>query len=274
MAGLPTAAARVAPTDAVPVAPTDAVPVAPTDAVPVAATEGGAPLLTYQDEATGERVELSAGQLGGWAARTAGLLRDGCGLGPGSRVAVLLPPHWRTAAVLLGAWSVGMAVSFRPRATAGLPVLEPGGDRPYDAVFVTPQRLDDWLEDVPEGVHRYLVGTGPGPLADVPVGWLDWSTEVLRHADAPLDYAAVRPSDAATPDGTSIGAYGSVARELAGRLDLRAGDRLLVDAAEHDQPLKWLLAPLSVGASVVICANLGPARRDARIAAEHPTHVL
>ncbi|MEV5448315.1 TIGR03089 family protein, partial [Streptomyces sp. NPDC052644] len=100
------------------------------------------PLLTYCDDATGERTELTAKQLGDWAARTAGLLRDGCGLGPGSRVAVLLPPHWRTAAVLLGAWSVGLAVSSRPRATAGLPVLEPGGERPYDAVFVTPERLD------------------------------------------------------------------------------------------------------------------------------------
>ncbi|GAA2707041.1 TIGR03089 family protein [Micromonospora olivasterospora] len=246
----------------------------PTVAAQVAPTEGEPPLLTYLDDATGERVELTAGQLGDWAARTAGLLRDGCGLGPGSRVAVLLPPHWRTAAVLLGAWSVGMAVSFRPRATAGLPVLEPGGDQPYDAVFVTPERLDDWLEDVPDGVHRYLVGAGAGPLADVPVGWLDWSNEVLRHTDTPPDHAAVRPSDAATPDGTSIGEYGRVAAEVAQQLDLRAGDRLLVDAAEHEQPLKWLLAPLSVGASVVVCANLDPARRDARIAAEHPIRVL
>ncbi|MEV0810522.1 TIGR03089 family protein [Micromonospora sp. NPDC050200] len=236
--------------------------------------DGGPPLLTYHDGVAGERTALTAQQLGGWAARCAGLLRDGCGLGPGSRVAVLLPPHWRTAAVLLGAWSVGMAVSFRPRATAGLPVLEPGGDRPYDAVFVTPERLDDWLEDVPEGTHRYLVGTGPESLTDVPVGWLDWSTEVLRHTDTTPDYTAIRPSDPASPDGTTYGEWGSVARALADQLDLRAGDRLLVDAAEHEQPLKWLLAPLSIGASVVLCANLDPARRDALVAAERVTRVL
>lgn len=207
--------------------------------------EADLPLLTYHDEATGERVELTAPQLGGWAARNASLLRDGCGLSPGSRVAVLLPPHWRTAAVLIGAWSIGLAVSFRPRATAGLPVLEPGGDQPYDAVFVTPERLDDWLEDVPDGVHRYLVGTGPGPLTDVPVGWLDWSTEVLRHSDTPPDYTAVRPSDPATPDGTSYAAWRQLAGEVGEQLDLRPGDRLMVDAAEHEQPLKWLLAPLA-----------------------------
>ncbi|MFE9202731.1 TIGR03089 family protein [Micromonospora sp. NPDC007230] len=231
-------------------------------------------LLTCLDDATGERVELTAPQLGSWAARSASLLRDGCGLGPGSRVAVLLPPHWRTAAVLIGAWSVGMAVSFRPRATAGLPVLEPGGDQPYDAVFVTPERLDDWLEDVPLGTHRYLVPTGPAPLAEVPLGWLDWSTEVLRHTDIPPDYTAVRPWDPASPDGTSYGEWRQLASAIAEQLDLRAGDRLLVDAAEHEQPVKWLLAPLAAGASVVICANLDRSKLAARIETEQVTRVL
>ncbi|MFG2053940.1 TIGR03089 family protein [Micromonospora sp. NPDC048930] len=243
--------------------------------VPAAAPRAAdLPLLTYYDDATGEHTALTAQQLGGWAARSAALLRDGCGLGPGSRVAVLLPPHWRTAAVLVGAWSVGMAVSFRPRATAGLPVLEPGADVPYDAVFVTPERLDDWLEDVPEGTHRYLVGTGSGPLTEVPVGWLDWSTEVLRHTAAPPDRTLLHPTDPASPDGTTYGEWGAVARAMAEQLDLRVGDRLLVDAAEHEQPLKWLLAPLAAGASVVICANLDRAKLDARIAAEQVNRVL
>ncbi|MER7888643.1 TIGR03089 family protein [Micromonospora sp. NPDC094482] len=238
------------------------------------AADADRPLLTYRDDATGERVDLTASQLGGWAAGAASLLRDGCRLGPGSRVAVLLPPHWRTAAVLLGAWAVGMAVSFRPRATAGLPVLEPGGDLPYDAVFVTPERLDDWLEDVPDGTHRYLVGTGPAPIADVPVGWLDWSAEVLRHGDAPPDHTTIHPSDPASADGTTYGEWGAIAQGIAEMLDLRAGDRLLVDAAEHEQPLKWLLAPLSAGASVVVCANLDPSRRDAIATAEQVTRIL
>ncbi|BCJ58930.1 TIGR03089 family protein [Micromonospora endophytica] len=232
------------------------------------------PLLTYLDGRTGERTELTAAELGDWAARAAGLLRDGCGLGPGSRVAVLLPPHWRTAAVLLGAWSVGLEVSFRPRATAGLSVLEPGGDRPYDAVLVTPERLDDWLEDVPDGLHRYLVGTGPEPLAEVPIGWLDWSVEVLRHGAAPADRPMLYAADPATPDGTSYAEWGQVAREMAEQLDLRVGDRLLVDAAEHDQPLKWLLAPLAAGATVVLAANLDPAVRHTLATTEQITRTL
>ena len=176
--------------------------------------------------------------------------------------------------MLLGAWASGLAVSFRPRATAGLPVLEPGGDRPFDAVFVTPERQDDWLEDVPDAPHRYLVGTETGRLTDVPLGWLDWSAEVLRHSDVTPDHTAIRPSDPASADGTTYGQWGALAREVAGMMDLRAGDRLLVDAAETEQPLKWLLAPLSAGASVVISANLDPARRDAVVAAERVTRVL
>ena len=71
------------------------------------------PVLTYCDDATGERIELSAPALGSWAARTAALLREGCGLRGGAHAAVLLPPHWQTAAVLLGAWSAGVAVERR-----------------------------------------------------------------------------------------------------------------------------------------------------------------
>ncbi|AEB42429.1 TIGR03089 family protein [Micromonospora maris] len=240
----------------------------------VGLAERDQPLITYLDHRTGHRQQLTAAELGEWSARAAGLLRDGCGLTPGSRVAVLLPPHWRTAAVLLGAWAVGLEVSFRPRATAGLPVLEPGGDRPYDAVLVTPERLDDWLEDVPDGLHRYLVGTAPEPLADVPAGWLDWSTEVLRHGTAPTDRPLLHATDPVSPDGTTYHQWGGLARELADSWDLRVGDRLLVDVAEHDLPLKWLLTPLSAGASVLLCANLDPADRHAVAAAEQITRIL
>ena len=92
--------------------------------VDLLSTDSAAPLLTYCDDTTGERTVLSPADLGAWTARTANLLVDVCGLGPGSRAAVLLPPHWQTAAVLLGAWSVGVSVSFEGAATAGLPRTE------------------------------------------------------------------------------------------------------------------------------------------------------
>jgi uncharacterized protein (TIGR03089 family) len=234
------------------------------------------PLLTFYDDATGERTELSASALSGWAARTAGLLRDGCGLGPGSRAAVLLPTHWQTAAVLLGAWAAGVAVSFRPAATAGLPVIGPGSDEPLDVTFVSSVRLDDWLENVPEAPHRFVLGLAPrgALMADVPAGYRDYLAEVHEHTDALPPVAAVRQTDAASVDGTTYREWGRVADGIAEMLDLRPGDRLLVDADEHEQPVKWLLAPLAAGASVVLCANLDPARLDERVAAEGVTRVL
>jgi uncharacterized protein (TIGR03089 family) len=241
-----------------------------------AAAEVDRPLLTFYDDATGERTDLSATALGGWASRTAALLDQGCGLGAGDRLASLLPPHWQSAAALLGAWSAGLAVSFRLAATAGLPVLEPGGDEPLDAVFVPRNRLDTWLEDVPEATYRFVLGLAPygAPLPEVPDGYRDFLAEVASYPERLPAYTPVRGTDAASVDGTSFREWGSLARSLADILDLRAGDRLLVDAGEHEHPVKWLLAPLSVGASVVLCANLDPAALEARVASEHVTRVL
>src|SRR5215813_9999146 len=72
------------------------------------------PLMTWYDDGTGERTELSGATLANWVAKTANLLVDGVGLGSGDRAVVLLPPHWQTAAVLLGAWSAGIVVSTTP----------------------------------------------------------------------------------------------------------------------------------------------------------------
>jgi uncharacterized protein (TIGR03089 family) len=231
------------------------------------------PLLTYYDDATGERTELSAAELGSWSARAAGLLRDGCGLPDGGSAAVLLPPHWQTAVVLLGAWSAGIAVSFRPWATAGLPVPRPDD---LDAVFVSRKRLDSWLEEVPDAPHRFVLGLAPGlqPLSEVPEGYRDFAAEVVRHPDTAPAYAAVRPGDAASPDGTTYAEWSDVAHSLAASLQLRPGDRVLVDAGDHEQPVQWLLAPLAAGTSIVLCANLDRDALDRRIAEEGVTRVL
>jgi uncharacterized protein (TIGR03089 family) len=233
-------------------------------------------MLTYYDDATGERTELTAAVLGSWAARTAGLLREGCGLAAGDRAAVLLPPHWQTAAVLLGAWSAGIAVSFRPWATAGLAVVGHGENEPLDAVFVSRARLDSWLEVVPQARHRFVLGlaVSGAPLDEVPTGYQDYLAELSRYADLPPAYESIRPTDAASPDGTSYQQWAAVAHDIAASLDLREGDRLLVDVAEHEQPVEWLLAPLTAGASVVLCANVDPGTLATRIAAEGVTRVL
>ena len=175
-----------------------------------AAVDATRPLLTYCDDATGERTELSVAALGEWVARTANLLVDGCRLHPGDRAAVLLPPHWQTAAVLLGAWSAGVSVAFHPVATAGLPRIGPGAELPIDVTFVAHNRVDNWLEDVPEANHRFVLGLAPGaaPMREVPAGYWDYLTEVRDHGASLPPYASVRPTDAATVDGTSYRGVG------------------------------------------------------------------
>ncbi|MDQ2958849.1 MAG: TIGR03089 family protein, partial [Actinomycetota bacterium] len=75
------------------------------------AADPSGPLLTFYDDATGERAELSARSLGNWVAKTHFLLTDSLGLGPGDRAFVRLPVHWLAAPILLGCWFAGLEVS-------------------------------------------------------------------------------------------------------------------------------------------------------------------
>jgi len=250
---------------------TSTVPAAPSVVAAPAVT--GSALLTYIDEASGERVDLTAADLGDWAARSAALLRDGCGLRPGDTVAVLLPPHWQSAAVLLGAWAAGLTVAFRPWATAG---LAGDDDGPYDAVFVSRQRLRSPLEVVPQARHRFVVDTAPPGAAPelTPSGYRDFLAEAGTHGCEPPAYETVRAGDAASPDGTTYQQWRVIAEGIAAELGLAAGDRLAVDVAAEEQPVKWLLTPLSVGASVLLCANCDTHAFATRVATEGVTHVL
>ncbi|BFO22122.1 hypothetical protein SHKM778_85100 [Streptomyces sp. KM77-8] len=63
--------------------------------------------MTFYDDATGERVELSVATFANWVAKTANLLQDELSVEPGDRVALLLPAHWQTAVWLLACASVG-----------------------------------------------------------------------------------------------------------------------------------------------------------------------
>jgi uncharacterized protein (TIGR03089 family) len=232
-------------------------------------------MLTYIDDAMGERIDLSAADLGSWAARTASMLRDGLGLAAGDRAAVLLPPHWQTAAVLLGSWSIGVTVSFRPWATSGLtPPAEE--EQPVEALFVTRARQDSWLETMPEAWHRFVLSLAPDAAAsgDVPAGYRDFIGEVRKYPAETPAYESVALSGPASPDGTTYQQLGALAGGVADMIGLKSGDRLLVDAAGSEQPVKWLLAPLTVGASIVIVANANPGSHDEYARAESVTHVL
>jgi acyl-coenzyme A synthetase/AMP-(fatty) acid ligase len=52
-------------------------------------------------------------------AKTANLLQEEFDVGPRSTVALALPTHWQTAAVLLAVWTCGAAVLDGVRGLAG-----------------------------------------------------------------------------------------------------------------------------------------------------------
>ena len=119
------------------------------------------PLLTWYDDGTGERIELSGATLANWVAKTANLLVDGCGLGPGDRAAVPLPPHWQTAAVLLGCWSAGLRGGARRRRWTSLfaPAAQAAAERRRhasagDRFVLGLAPLGAPLREVPDGLRR------------------------------------------------------------------------------------------------------------------------
>jgi uncharacterized protein (TIGR03089 family) len=207
------------------------------------------PLLTWYDDATGERTELSGATLANWVAKTANLLVDGTGFAPGDRAAVLLPPHWQTAAVLLGCWAAGGSV------TGGPP-------EPVEVLFAAPARIEDAVAW--HAGERYATALAPlaAPLRAVPAGFTDYVVDVRAHGDQFTPYSGGGPQDADLC---------VRAARRAAEAGIGSDDRVLVDTARHPDPVDWLLAPLAAGATVVACANVAPARRAARIDVEKVT---
>ncbi|MBV1849521.1 TIGR03089 family protein [Catellatospora tritici] len=213
------------------------------------------PLLTWYDDATGERTELSGATLANWVSKTANLLVDGLGLGPGSVASIALPPHWQTAAIMLASWTAGLAVSH-------------SDELPADVAFVA-------ADTAPTAPDTYAVGLHPFalPLRGLPAGVSDWVSSARAHGD----FYGGPPAD---PNAAALvglpGGGGSITHaELAERAVARAkelgierGERVLLDLGAHPRPLDWLVAPLAAGASLVLSHHTAPGILDSRAATE------
>jgi len=73
--------------------------------------DGARPFLTWYDDATGERVELSVATITNWAVKTANLLSDEHGLEPGDPIRLSPADHWLSFVAVLGAWHAGLCVA-------------------------------------------------------------------------------------------------------------------------------------------------------------------
>jgi uncharacterized protein (TIGR03089 family) len=104
----------------------------------------GRPLLTFYDDATGERVELSVATTANWVAKTASFFVDEYGVDPGDPIGVTLPLHWQTAVVLLAAWEVGASVGFGQSGVVeiGLAGQQPVGNGERVELSLAPMGVD------------------------------------------------------------------------------------------------------------------------------------
>jgi uncharacterized protein (TIGR03089 family) len=202
----------------------------------VVRTDPARPLLTWYDDRTGERTELSGATLGNWVAKTANLLVDGCGLDEGDEAIVDLPPHWQTAAILLACWSAGLAVS-------------PAGS----VAFVQPGRSAAAPDTFAVGLHPFAL-----PVRDLPDGVADWVSSARVHGD----------HFAGTPVPESAVAYAGLTQaqvcERAAARGLPAGERILYAVSPDADPVDWLVAPLVAGCTMVACVGADMSTLDKR----------
>ncbi|ADD42187.1 TIGR03089 family protein [Stackebrandtia nassauensis] len=217
------------------------------------------PFLTYYDDATGERTELSYVTMDNWVSKTANLLLEHAYAEPGATAELRLPPHWLGAAVMLGCWRAGVAISHAVAGESGV-----DRDQPY-VLFDTEDELRA-PEDTPQEA-TYTVSLAPlavglrSPAARQRVAdneAVDFLTEVRGYGDhfggAPA--AADAPALVGLPGGRELTQAQLVesARTRAGEMGLGDGERIMF-TDERIRPLDWLLVPLAVKGSVVLSRN-------------------
>lgn len=232
-----------------------------TDALldPLLGADRMGPRITYYDDAIAQRIELSTVTLANWAAKTANLLRDELGAGPDSRVAVLLPAHWQTAAVMLGVWWIGAEVVLSGESA--------------DIALCTADRLAE-ADDAVAGGEVAVLSLDPfgAPVPDLPVGVTDYATAVRVHGDQVVAERSPGPALA----GRSVEEVLEAARNSAQARGLTAGDRVMSEQS-WDTPqemIDHLVAVLAAPASLVQLANPDPAALDRRRMTEKVTRTL
>lgn len=195
-------------------------------------TDPSGPFLTFYDDATGERVELSLTTLANWVAKTANLLVDEFDLEPGESVGVALPPHWQTAVVLLAVGVAGGVVTGHGDGSAAS-----SADGPRIAFYAE----GDAVPDVEEKIGLGLRPLGGGMREPVP-GVLDYAREVPTHGDT---FVPTVPAPVPAVDGLT--------------------DRLLTTSLDP------LVALLVGGGSLVLCRHPAEDKLADRAATERAT---
>ena len=257
------------------------------------ARDGGhQPFLTFYDDATGERTELSYATFDNWVCKTANLLAEELEVGRGDRVATVLGNHWTTVVVAFACWKVGCAavpIDADDPAVQARGLLEASE---ATTAFVREDLLDELDALRPGAALRQLVAVGAGLGARLtidaalPGDVLPYGEEVLAFGDD-YDDPAVDLDDEALlilpsrggqmPAGVRLTQRNLLAAaEALGGWGLDRDDRLL--CAQPVQLTEGLalahLGPFVAGASVVLTRASDPAGLWRRIADERVTLLI
>ncbi|TDV36844.1 TIGR03089 family protein [Actinophytocola oryzae] len=212
------------------------------------------PLITHYDDDADTRVELSVATMRNWAAKTANWLVQELDVSPGDRVAVLLPAHWQTAAVLLGAWWAGAEVVTAGESSVAF--VPPGA--PVDNAAVKAiASLDPMGRDLGD---------------EIPDGYVDYLAESRLCGD---DYfGSPVPADTLCLMGFTVDEILSKAAERAEDLGLTASSRVLSTLDWPANLMDGFVTVLAAGASLVQVSNADPAKLDKHEETERTTTVL
>jgi uncharacterized protein (TIGR03089 family) len=219
------------------------------------ADDPGRPLVTFYDDATGERTELSVATWANWVAKVSSLLVEELDVEHGSTLLVDLPVHWLGTVVLGAAWASGIEVLWDGRP---------------DAVVVGPDGLARWA---PQAQRLPVLASALRPLAGrfpdgVPLGVHDLGVEVWSQPDGYAAFPAPADDDAAVAGTSQADLWGSAAVGD----HVTDGGRLLAEVnPASPSGLASLTEPLALGGSLVLVAHASPERREQIAADERVT---
>jgi uncharacterized protein (TIGR03089 family) len=224
----------------------------------------GRPLVTWYDEGTGERVELSVTTYANWVAKASSLLVEEHDLELGDVLVVDLPTHWLGPVFLGAAWTVGLAVAF------------PSDDADPSAVVCGPAALATWAaraDEVPV-LACSLLPMGVRFAEPLPAGVHDVGVEVWGQPDAFTPYDPPAGTDVALVAGPVTLDELFRSSTAAGSSETATdGGRLLLTANPASPPgVAALSRSLVSSGSLVLVTGADPARLDAIAEVERVTH--
>jgi uncharacterized protein (TIGR03089 family) len=224
------------------------------------------PLVTFYDDATGERVELSVTTYANWVAKTAGLVQDELDVERGGLVLVDLPTHWLGAVWLGALWTGGQVVTTdRDRAAE------------VDLVVCGPDGVEEYagLADSRPVVALSLRPLGARFSQPLPTGVIDYGAVVLAQPDAFVALDPPEPDDAAWRVGEQDVSQRDLIAQAAAAPVVDQGGRLLTDTNPCSATgLSTLLSPLLRAGGCVWVAHPDEDRWQQRHDEERATQVL